>query len=64
MNKDQMTLNQFAWRMRAGGGLGVFDTIEEFVGAWVQRGMRGLPRAPVGMSVAQIVAAYRAQVAA
>lgn len=64
MNKNQMIINEFVWRMRAGGGLGVFDTIEEFVVAWIERGMRGMPRAPVGMSVAQIVAAYRAQVAA
>lgn len=60
MSKNQQILGRFFWLMRAGGP-GVFDSVEEFVQCWVQRGMRGLPPAPAGMSVEQIVAAYRAQ---
>lgn len=59
MNRDQQIIGRFVWFVR-NGGLGCFDSVEEFAQCWVQRGMRGLPRAPAGMSADQIVSAYRA----
>ena len=59
MNQDQKIIGRFIWYVR-NGGLGVFDSVEEFVECWVSRGIRQLPRAPKGYTAAQLVAAYRA----